>query len=723
MKKVLIISLLAVSFLLSNVVRADEGMWMVNLLHKLNQDKLTEMGLKLSPEDIYDINHASLKDAIVVFGGGCTGEIISDKGLLLTNMHCGYGQIQSHSSVEHDYLKDGFWAKSMEDELPNPSLEVKFLKRIEDVTEQINAQLTPDMTEQERAVKIRALSKKLEQQAVEGTHFDASVRAFYEGNEFYLMEYETFKDVRLVASPPTSIGDFGSLTDNWMWPRHKADFSMFRVYMSPEGKPAEYSPDNVPYKPKHHLPVSLQGVEEGDFAMIMGYPGNTDRFMTSYGIRELKEIDHPNRIKIRGKKLEIMNKIMNKSPEHRIMYASKYKGASNYWKYSKGQMEGFERIDLVSKRKELERKFVEWITGDEQREEKYGNALDLISNAYEKRRPYENASQYVLETMLIGPEITLFADDASKVKEKLEMPFFKRLFNRKEIKKSVKELRKIAERHFRDYHKPTDHDISVALFSMFRENMEEKYYPQAFAEGLSRNEGDVKKYVSELYNESIFTNPEKFDAFIDNPDAAQIENDPVYKFAQSVFNKYRELNAQSRQYNADLQKGQRLFVEGVINMQEDKTFYPDANFTMRLTYGTVGGYKVKDAVRYKYYTTLKGVMEKEDPSNYEFIVPDKLKKLYREKDYGRYGVNGEMRVCFITNNDITGGNSGSPVINGEGELIGLAFDSNWEGMTGDIEFEEGMQKTVCTDIRYLLFILDKYGEVDWLIDEMDVVMN
>jgi len=721
MKKLFIVSLIGFAMLFSKLTNADEGMWMVNLLHKLDQGKMTEMGLKLSPEDIYSVNNSSLKDAIVIFGGGCTGEIISDKGLLLTNMHCGYGRIQSHSSVENDYLKNGFWADSMDEELPNPGLKVRFLKRIEDVTEEINSQLNDEMTEQERSAKIRELSKQLEEKAVEGTHFNATVRAFYEGNEFYMMVYETYKDVRLVASPPTSIGDFGSLTDNWMWPRHKADFSMFRVYMSPDGKPAEYSPENVPYKPDHHLPVSLDGVEEDDFAMIMGYPGNTDRFMTSYGIKELKQIEHPNRIEIRGKKLDIIKEIMNKSPEHRIMYSSKYKGTSNYWKYSKGQMEGFKRIDLVSQRKELERKFLEWITGNEEREEKYGESLELIREAYKNRKEFKNASQYVLETMLIGPEITLFANNASSLKEKLQMPFFKRLFNRKEIQNAEESLKTKANKHFKDYHKPTDKDIALALFRMFKEDIDEEFYPKAFSDGLERHDGNVKKFVEELYNQSIFTDKKKFNEFIADPEAEVIADDPVYNFSQSVFDMYRELNRKSGQFDANLQKGQRLFVDGVMKMKDDKMFYPDANSTMRLTYGKVGGYKARDAVKYKYYTTLEGVMQKEDPDNYEFRVPDKLQKLYREKDYGRYGVDGEMRVCFITNNDITGGNSGSPVLNGEGELIGLAFDSNWEGMTGDIEFEEGMQKTISTDIRYLLFILDKYGEVDWLIEEMDIV--
>ena len=721
MKKRMILTLIAIPLFFSHLVRADEGMWMVNLLNKLNYGELTEMGLKLSPEDIYDINHSSLKDAIVIFGGGCTGEVISDKGLLLTNMHCGYGRIQAHTTVENDYLKNGFWAQSMDDELPNPGLQVRFLRRIEDVSEQVQSRLSTDMTEWERQREVRKVSKELEEQAVEGTHYSAAARPFYEGNAYYMMVYETYKDVRLVASPPTSIGDFGSLTDNWMWPRHKADFSMFRVYMSPDGKPAEYDPENVPYQPRHHLPVSLEGVDEGDFAMIMGYPGNTDRFMTSYGIRELKEVSHPNRIHIRGKKLDIMKKIMNRSPEHRIMYASKYKGTSNYWKYSIGQMEGFERIDLLSKRKKLEKQFLEWVNGNPQREAHYSNTLELIQKAYDSRREYENAGQYLRETLMSGPEIIRFARSTDDLKSLLDQSFFKRLFGRKEIKKQINQLRERASRHFRDYHRPTDQKIAETLWSMFRENIDQDFYPELFARAMEQYGGDVEGYVEHLYTSSIFADRGRFEAFLEEPDAETLEKDPVYQLSNSVYNQYYHLRDRSSQYDNQLQKGQRLFVAGIREMKSDQTFYPDANFTMRLTYGTVGGYKARDAVRYKYYTTLEGVMEKEDPDNYEFIVPEKLKALYRKKDYGRYGEDGRMPVCFITNNDITGGNSGSPVMNGEGELIGLAFDSNWEGMTGDIEFEEGMQKTVSTDIRYLLFILDKFGEVDWLIEEMDIV--
>ena len=700
--------------------RSDEGMWMVNLLNKLNYGELSEMGIRLSPEDIYSVNRSSLKDAIVVFGGGCTGEMISDKGLLLTNMHCGYNQIQSHSTMEHDYLKNGFWAKSMDQELPNPGLSVKFLIRIENVTDEINSKLDDQMSESRRSAIINQISRQLESQAMKGTHYDASVQPFYQGNQFYLFVYETFNDIRLVASPPKTIGDFGSLTDNWMWPRHKADFSIFRVYMSPDGKPAKYSRENIPYEPKHHLPISLKGVEEGDFAMIMGYPGSTDRHMTSYGIDELKNIEHPNRIEIRGKKLEILEKTMEKGPEYRLMYSSDYKGASNYWKYSIGQMEGFKRIDMASERKAIEGEFETWAANNRSSMGKYKEALDLIEDAYEKRAPYQNASQYLLESMLIGPELTLFVDNVNKLHNLLDQSFLKRLFKGKKINNAATQLRHQGEEYFRTYHKPTDQAVAEALFTLYKEEIDTAYYPEAFASGLEEY-GSVKAYVDHIYNNSLFASEEKFNDFTENPKLKILEKDPGFLFSTSVFDAYRQLYQKANQFNIQLEKGQRLFVDGKMKMEPEKTWYPDANFTMRLTYGSIGGYKAKDAVDYRYYTTLKGVMEKEDPDNYEFIVPDKLKKLYREKDYGRYGDHGRMPVCFITNNDITGGNSGSPVMNGSGELIGLAFDSNWEGMTGDIKFEKGLQKTVCTDIRYLLFVLNRIGEVDWLIEEMDIV--
>lgn len=717
MKKGLVFLLLLMS--MARLTSADEGMWLPFLLNEINMNKMQEMGLKLSAEEIYSVNQSSLKDAIVIFGGGCTGEIISDHGLLLTNMHCGYRQVQSHTTVENDYLKEGFWAKELEEELPNPGLIVKFLIKVEDVSEKVNSQITNDLSENERNQIINALGSELANKAVKGTHYQSVFKSYYGGNQFYVLIYETYSDVRLVANPPVSIGDFGSLTDNWMWPRHKADFSIFRVYTGPDGKPAEYSAENIPLKPKHHLPVSLKGVQENDFAMILGYPGSTDRFMTTFGIKELMEIDNPNRIKIRGAKLEIMNETMAISPAHRIMYAAKYKGASNYWKYSVAQMAGFERNNVLEHRAELEKVFKEWVSQNKERETKYGETLKLIEDAYGARKEFAFASQYISETMRRGPEVIGFADKANDLY--VELIKDKRNRDKEKIENLTDELASFGMKYYRDYDKETDQKIAVTLFEIMKNDLESKYYPDYFSEAMLQYNQDVKSFVNELYATSIFANEDAFNNFVKDPKRKILDEDHVFQLALSVGIKYFDLITQSRKYDEQLAKGQRLFIQGVMDMQEGGDFYPDANFTMRLTYGKVGGYSPRNAVHYNHYTTLDGVMEKEDPTNYEFIVSEKLKELYLAKDYGRYAYGDEMRVCFTTNNDITGGNSGSPVLNNNGELIGLAFDSNWEGMTGDIEFEEQMQKTVCTDIKYIVWLMEKYFGAQRIVDELTFV--
>jgi hypothetical protein len=682
-------------------------------------DKMHEMCLKLSKEDIYSINNSSLKDAIVIFGGGCTGEIISDKGLLLTNMHCGYRQVQSHSSVENDYLKNGFSAKTIEDELPNSGLTVRFLVRVDDVSEKVNSQLIDIKDESKRNEQIDQLSKQLAQEAIAGTHYDAIFKSYYNGNQFYVLVYETFKDIRLVANPPVSISDFGSLTDNWMWPRHKADFSIFRVYTAPDGSPAEYSPENIPLKPKHYLPVSLKGVQPDDFAMILGNPGSTDRYMTTYGIKELMEIENPNRIKIRGAKLEIMNETMVISPANRIKYAAKYKGASNYWKYSIAQMAGFERNNVLEQRKDLEKQFTNWVAKDQNRLEKYANTLNLIRDSYKGRKDYVNASQYIREAIMRGPEIVGFANRSSKLYSELSKKRSQQ--DKKKKKELIEELIQRGNSYFKDYDKETDRKIAAALFTMINADLDQSYLPEYFKNSIKEQNGNIEAFVNELYSKSIFTNQDAFNDFINKPTSKVLEEDLGFKLAISVSEVYRELNTQSKSFDEQLSIGKREYMKGLMEMETNRNFYPDANFTMRLTYGKVGGYSPKNGVYYKHYTTLQGVMEKEDPNNYEFIVPEKLKALYKAKDFGKYAYGDEMHVCFTTDNDITGGNSGSPVINENGELIGLAFDSNWEGMTGDIEFEQQMQKTVCTDIKYIVWLLEKYMDAQRLVDELSFV--
>ena len=687
-------------------------MWLLPLLEKLNMGKMTEMGLKLSADEIYSINHSSLKDAIIIFGGGCTGEIVSNQGLVLTNHHCGYGSIQRHSSTEHNYLKDGFWAMSKKEELSNPGLNVTFLVRIEDVSNKINSVLTTEMTEQERSDTIRGLSSIIEKEAMDGNDYRARVNSFFGGNNFYLLVYEIYKDVRLVGAPPSSIGKFGGDTDNWEWPRHTGDFSVFRVYMSPDGKPADYSPDNVPLKPKYHLPVSVKGVQKGDFAMIMGYPGGTQRYMTSFGIDEVLSITHPNRIKIRGIRQEIMLKDMMASEKVRIQYASKYSGSSNYWKFSIGQVKGLKKLHVKETKQVIENNFTHWVNANPARKEKYGDALSLIQTSIEGRKDFNNAIQYLSECLLRGSEIISFAGRSTSLVRQLESG------NQKKIDQTVERLKGSAKNFYKDYNLPTDQKIVKAMLTLLGEDLPAAYQPDFYNTIRKKYKGNYSKYTNHLFEKSIFTSETKFNAFLEHPTLKVLEKDPAYQAASSIYAKYFELRAKSAEFDENLSKGRRLFIAGLHKMNPNGVRYPDANFTMRLTYGSVNGYDPKDAVYYKYFTTLKGVMEKEDPNNFEFVVEPKLKELYQKKDFGRYSTDGHMHVCFLTNNDITGGNSGSPVINGNGELIGLAFDGNWEAMSGDIAFEPELQRTIAVDVRYVLFIMDKYAGAGHLVNEM-----
>lgn len=675
--------------------RADEGMWLLSLLKK-NYSDMKKQGFKLTPEDIYSLNKASLKDAIVIFGRGCTGEIVSNQGLLLTNHHCGYGSIQSQSSVEHNYLRDGFWAKNFKEEIPIPGLSVSFFIRIEDVSDKINNKLTDKMTEEEREKVINEISDEIQKVANEEGKYFSRVQSFFNGNSYYLVVYERYNDVRLVGTPPESIGKFGHDTDNWVWPRHTGDFSVFRVYMSADGKAAEYSEKNVPLKPKYSLPVSLKGYKKDDFTMILGFPGRTNRYMTSYGIEELMDISNTNRIKIRGIRQELMMEDMKADEKVHIQYASKFSGSSNYWKNSIGMNKGLAKLNVKAKKQTTEDKFRKWVAVDKKRQDKYGEALSLIENAYKGRRDLEYVGQYISETMLRGIEIFGFASRLGRMLDKPEA------------------ITEYAKDFFKDYNKPTDEKIAVAMLKLFKSDVKADYHPEFL-------KGDIDAFVKDLYEKSIFANEKAFLDFMNNYDKEKIQQDPAYVAAMEVVESAKKINEASKAFDENLAKGRRLFLAGLMEMEKDKNFYPDANFTMRLTYGKVGDYKARDAVFYDYYTTLEGVMEKEIPGDFEFDVSPKLKELYQKKDYGIYGQDGKMIVCFTSNNDITGGNSGSPIMNGNGELLGLAFDGNWEAMSGDIAFEPELQKTINVDIRYVLFIIDKFGGAKHLVDEMKIV--
>ncbi len=708
---------LGVLLLLNTGLKADEGMWLLPLIEKLNIDTMQAMGLKLTAEQIYSINNSSLKDAIVIFGGGCTGEIVSENGLLLTNHHCGYDAIQNHSTTEHNYLADGFWAGKFEEELPNPQLSATFLVRIEDVTDRVLSGIADSVPEDIRISLTSARMDSIVAEAVNGTHYQARVRSFFGGNNYYLLVYEIFTDVRLVGTPPSSIGKFGYDTDNWVWPRHTGDFSVFRVYSDPDGKPAEYSKDNVPLKPKHFLPVSLKDRNMDDFAMVMGYPGRTNRYMTSWEIKELMTVTNENRIKIRGQKQEILQRDMRANEKVNIQYASKFASSSNYWKYSIGQNLGLNRLGVLARKQQEELEFTNWVNADNLRKAQYGKALDLIREAVEKRTPYTHVIQYVNECFLTGSEIIGFAYRSYGLYSAMKNDPLNR-----ELADSLAAMLKARwEDFYNEYSVTTDMKVVPEMLRLYRDQVPAEYHPDFYSLIKTKYKGDVGAYTRDLFSRTIFADPKKFESFIRKPSLKILENDPALKAAISVIDVYRNVYYSEAAYDVVYDRGHRLYVAGLQEMHPNGNFYPDANSTMRLTYGKVRDYVARDAVHYGYCTTLKGIMEKEDPGNWEFVVPGKLKELYQKKDYGPYGVDGTMPVCFITDNDITGGNSGSPVIDGEGNLIGLAFDGNWEAMSGDIVFEPDLQRCICVDIRYVLFIMDKFSGAAHLVNEMKII--
>ena len=696
--------------------KADEGMWLLPLIEKLNIGKMTELGLKLSAEDIYSLNKVCLKDAVVIFGGGCTAEIVSSQGLVLTNHHCGYGSIQAHSSVDHDYLRDGFWAMSKEEELPNPNLSVTFLIRIEDVTSQVLANVKQGMSETDRTEAINEARLAIEKKASEGNSYRVQVASFYGGNYFYLLVYERYTDVRLVGTPPSSIGKFGFDTDNWEWPRHTGDFSVFRVYSGPDGKPAPYAKENIPLKPKYFLPVSIKDRNKGDFAMILGYPGRTSRYMTSYEVNEQLQIVHPDRIKIRGIKQEIWMKDMLADQKVNIQYSAKYSGSSNYWKYSIGQKGSLEKLNVKTKKEELENQFNKWVVATPERKAKYGEALNMIKTAIEGRAEYYNALQYLNEC-LQGCELLSLNRGVAGLVMALKAK------DNQKISDAVYQIKKNGNDFFKDYNPPTDNKSMKAMLKLYRADVPAKFLPDFYLNVIDKKfKGNIDMFVDDMFAKSLFANETKLNDFLSKPVLKTLESDPVYLTSAS-FNKVTgETSNGLSQFDAGLTTGRRLWIAALMEMVPEKTQYPDANSSMRLSYGTVQDYDPRDAVTYKYYTTLQGVVDKYKPGDYEFDVPKRLIELNNKKEYGRYGsLKGYMPVCFLTTNDITGGNSGSPVMNGNGELIGLAFDGNWESMSGDIAYEPELQRTIAVDIRYVLWIMDIYSGAKHLVDEMTIV--
>jgi len=709
------LAMIVLAFCLSQGVKADEGMWLLMHLKKMNYEDMQKKGLKLTAEEIYDINKPGLKDAVVSLGGFCTGEIISAEGLMLTNHHCAFDAIQTFSSVEHDYLTNGFWAMNKNEEKNVPGLYCSFLVRMENVTNDVIAAIG-DATGPERQAAAQKKISELRKKAVEGTHYKAEVKPFFDGNEYYLFVYETFNDIRLVGAPPSSIGKFGGDTDNWMWPRHTGDFSLLRVYANSENKPAEYSASNVPYKPKHFLPVSLKGAAKDDFAMIMGYPGSTDRFLTSWGVKQAIDFEQPARVKVRQTRLEIMKKDMDASDAIRIQYASHYAQISNYWKYFIGQTRGLKRLKVYDRKKAEEEAFSVWVNGDEERKKLYGNVLSDMASAFAETDKTILLDVYFQEC-IFGIEInTLFLKNYS-----LYLTLQGGTTDAATISKLVETSKDDIEEYFKNHNAATDIKLMTAMLNMYYNDIDKSFHPKELTEIHKKNKGDFKKFTEKYYAKSVFTDKARLEVFLKKPTLAGFEKDPGFKLMLGFFTLFRENNAKMEPANSKLAVATRLYVDGLRKMNPGKKYYPNANFTMRLTYGQVQDYFPQDAMHYMHYTTLDGIMEKEDPKNEEFIVPARLKELWEKKDYGQYGENGTLKVGFITNNDITGGNSGSPVINGSGELIGCAFDGNWESMSGDVAFENSLQRTIVVDIRYVLFVIDKFAGAKHLVDEMKLV--
>ena len=694
--------------------RADEGMWMPYSINGQNLADMQRLGCKLTAEQIFSFNKPSLKDAIVQFGGGCTGELISAEGLLLTNHHCGLGQVQAHSSVEHDYLKDGFWAYSKDQELPNEGLSVLFLNHIEDVTETVLKGVTDNMSENDREQKIAENSKRLKTEKKGKSDMRVEIVPFYHGNQYILFVYDVYKDVRLVACPPWGIGKYGADTDNWTWPRHKGDFCIFRVYTAPDGSPAEYSKDNIPMRSKHFLPISLKGVQPGDYTMILGYPGSTDRYSYSGSVKNVIELEDPAIVACRTTKLEQYRKHMDADPAVFIQYASKQASVSNYWKYSIGQIKQLKRNKVVEKRMEQEKAFRQWVAQDKNRKAKYDGIFDEMDKYWAHQSKYTKTLIYHREAGWNGGEAVRF----SMRFRQIDYAIRSKSVPQEKIAAYTKNMAADVKDFFKDYNKDLDRDATTALLNLFYKDVDHSQLPATIKKVGDKTGGDFTAFVNNAFAKSIFVDENKLNAWLEKPKS--LTKDPIYALMQDIVESYIALGDEAEKVNCS--RADRLYMEGLKEMQKDRNFYPDANFTMRLTYGSVQDYQPADGVTYNYYTTLDGVMAKYKPGDWEFDVPKDLIKLWENHDYGRYAdKNGDLVVNFITTNDITGGNSGSPVIDANGNLIGLAFDGNWEAMSGDIAFENEVQRTICMDARYLLFIIDKMANAQNLMKELKIV--
>jgi len=714
------ISILMISFMLfTTSVKADEGMWLVNMLGQMNIEKLYEKGLELTPEQIYSVNNSSIKDAIVALDYGmCTGEFVSDKGLILTNHHCAHDNVQALSSLENDYLTNGFWAKSYKEEIPIPGKTISILNKVEDVTEQIKKEIEiQTKAGKNNSFMMRRISHNIEREKNKESGYETSLSSMYGGNKYYLFYYTVYKDVRLVGVPPLSIGHYGGETDNWMWPQHKGDFAFYRAYSSKDGKPAEYSTENVPMQPKKHLEISLKGVAKDDYTMTLGYPYSIDRYISSYGLEELINVLNPAQIAVREQKLGIMKQAMNEDHEVMIQYSSKYFNSANYYKYAIGENKYIQEYDVLSKKRNLEKDFENWYNKKKSRKNKYGAVLTTLKESYETKANYENTEKYYQEAFVKGSDMLKFS-----LRGKGWEGILKKNPTKELLEKRIESSRNVAKKFFKDYNYKTDKKLFAAGLKLYKENVDPNHVSEVLVNILNEYDNDYEKLAEYVYTNSIFSTKENYDTFLSNPTIEALQNDLAYKIVQPTLEIIYKLRAEYKPYKAEIRAQNKLFIEGLLEMNKGKDLYPDANSTMRLSYGTVGGYSPKDAVEYDYYTTIDGYLEKENPEDPEFIVDPEFKSLVNNKDFGQYAdSNGKLTVDFLTNNDITGGNSGSPVLNGKGQLVGVAFDGNWESMAGGIYFHPYFNKTVCVDIRFVLFVVDKYAKAQNIIDELDLI--
>ena len=705
----------AFAALMACAAQADEGMWLLQLLKEQNSIELMKkQGLKLEADDLYNPNGVSLKDAVGIFGGGCTGEIISPEGLILTNHHCGYASIQQHSSVEHDYLTDGFWAMSRAEELPTPGLKFRFVHRIVDITDLVNQKVKAGEVDETTAMTSPFL-RKIAQEELAKSDLNgkpgivAQALPFYAGNKFYLIYYKVYSDVRMVAAPPSSVGKFGGETDNWMWPRHTGDFSIFRIYADKNGEPAEYSAENVPLKTPKFLPISIKGLNEGDYAMIMGFPGSTERYLTQSEVRQMMTAQNQAMIDMRTVYLDVLKKYMRESDKIRIQYANKFAGSSNYWKNSIGMNKAIVDNDVLGTKAEQEKKFAAFAQGKPE----YEGVVEKIDAIVEKATPILRRFMYLnegLRTIEFGCPPAVM----DKIKEALETK------NDSLLEVGKKQLEAAYENiHNKDYSPMVDEAVAIAVLPALAQKLKPEELPDCYRLIVGEYKG---RFVQEMFNNSILSSRENLDRFLKKPTVKAIEKDLATIYSRSKLAKLQETAQELAQATEGLDLLHKAYIRGLNEMKLPTPSYPDANFTIRLTYGNVKSYNPKDGVHYKYFTTTDGILQKEDPENPEFVVPAKLKELIQKKDFGRYAMaDGTMPVCFLTTNDITGGNSGSPVIDGEGNLIGCAFDGNWESLSGDINFDDNLQRCIALDIRYMLFILEKLGDCKHLIDEMTII--